>query len=163
VEVRRIPLARRTREDLVARSILIYTGVSRISGDTITAVLGAYEKREPRVVNALSRMRELAEEMARSLERGDLDAVGESLAEHWRHQRSLHPSIPTARIDEIVARSLEAGALGAKAMGASGGGCVLVMCRADRVDTVRDAVRSLGTFVDFDIDEAGLSVDRGEQ
>ena len=35
-------------------------------------------------------------------------------------------------------------AIGAKALGASGGGCVLVMARADRVDAVRKSVESLG-------------------
>jgi len=163
VGVRRIPLSRRTRDDLVARSILIYTGQSRISGDTITAVLGAYEKREQRVVNALRRMRELAEEMARLLERGDVDGIGGLLAEHWQHQRALHPSIPTPRIDEIVAQSIRAGALGAKAMGASGGGCVLVVCRSNNASRVREAVRSLGTFIDFDVDDSGLTVDRDER
>ncbi len=46
---------------------------------------------------------------------------------HWEHQRALHPAIPTPLIDEIVKRAAGAGALGSKAMGASGGGCVLVI------------------------------------
>src|SRR5687767_12103607 len=52
VDVRRIPLAAKTRRELAVRSILIYTGQSRVSGDTITAVLDAYEAGEARVVRA---------------------------------------------------------------------------------------------------------------
>lgn len=158
VEVRRIPLSPKTSAELAARSILVYTGQSRISGDTITAVIGAYEAGEKRVVRALARMRELAQRMAAALANEDIDSVGELLSEHWERQRSLHPSIPTPRIDEVIARARRAGALGAKAMGASGGGCVLIITRSDNADSVRDAVNSLGNVLDFEVDETGLTV-----
>ena len=161
VSVRRIRLTQKTKQEFIARATLVYTGQSRISGDTITAVLGAYEAGNPRVLAALRRMRELAVEMAVALERSDLDAIGELLREHWQHQRSLHPSIPTARIDEIVSRAQRAGALGAKAMGASGGGCVLVIARPDDAAPVRDAVRLLGEVLEFEIDESGVTVTAG--
>jgi D-glycero-alpha-D-manno-heptose-7-phosphate kinase len=156
--VRRIALGKNVRDELPRRSILIYTGQSRISGDTITAVLGAYEAGQSRVVNGLRRMRELATSIASELETGDLDAVGELLNEHWVHQRALHPSIPTPRIDEIVARALHAGALGAKAMGASGGGCVLIISRDDNAAQVRNIVRPLGEILDFSIDDRGVTI-----
>lgn len=163
VSVRRIPLSAPIREELPARSILIYTGQSRISGDTISAVLGSYEAGDPHVLGALDRMREIAKEMAGALERGDLDSVGALLNEHWEHQRSLHPSIPTPRIDSIVEHSLRAGALGAKAMGASGGGCVLIIARADNVDRIRDVVRPLGEILDFRVDEEGAMIESAKQ
>lgn len=158
VSVARIPLPPKVRQEIVRRAILIYTGESRISGDTISAVLGAYEAGTPKVVGALRRMRELAIEMASALGNGDVDSVGSLLDEHWMHQRSLHASIPTPRIDEIVDVARREGALGAKAMGASGGGCVLVMARADNPDRVRRAVSRLGKVLDFDIDETGLTI-----
>lgn len=158
VSVSRIPLAPKTRQELVRRSVLVYTGESRISGDTITAVLGAYEAGTPTVVSALRRMRDIAIDMAKSLGKGDVDAVGEALDEHWVHQRSLHSTIPTARIDEIVATARHEGALGAKAMGASGGGCVLVMARSDNAERIRRAVARLGKVLDFDVDETGLTI-----
>lgn len=163
VAVRRIQLSEGMRKDLPERSILVYTGQSRISGDTITAVLGAYAKGEARVVNALKRMRELAESMASSLADDDLDAVGDLLNEHWTHQRALHPSIPTEQIDRIIREARRAGALGAKAMGASGGGCVLIIARPDNVDQVRRVIQPLGQILDFGIDLDGLVVERGTQ
>lgn len=158
VDVRRIPLGRPTRDALVGSATLIYTGESRISGDTITAVLDGYNAREARVLNALARMRELAMDMAAALESCDLHALGELLEEHWHHQRSLHPSIPTARIDEIVSRASRAGALGAKAMGASGGGCVLILSRPGKRAEVTNAVCSLGEILAFDVDDDGVSI-----
>jgi D-glycero-alpha-D-manno-heptose-7-phosphate kinase len=163
VAVERIPLTAEIREEFVQRSILIYTGESRISGDTITAVLGAYEAGESRVLVALRRMRELAMDMATALRRGDLDSVGSAMHEHWRHQRALHQSIPTARIDDIIARAEQAGAVGAKAMGASGGGCVLILAKAGNVGSVRASIESLGEIIAFDIDDAGLDITRNSR
>jgi D-glycero-alpha-D-manno-heptose-7-phosphate kinase len=158
VSVRRLNIPQAAASGLVRRSVLVYTGESRISGDTINAVLGAYERKDPRVTGALSRMKALAREMAAALETGDIDGVGALLGEHWEHQRSLHSSIPTARIEEIVRAGKAAGALGSKAMGASGGGCVLVIAGADTTAAVRSAVSGLGQILDFSLDENGLEV-----
>jgi len=157
VDVRRMALSAETRADFERRSLLLYTGESRISGSNITEVLRAYADREPRVVNSLARMRTLAEEICASLEDGDLDSVGTLVGEHWRHQRALHPAIPTPLIDEIVSRAYANGALGSKAMGASGGGCVLVISAENSVERVRAAIAPLGTIVPFRIDTEGLA------
>lgn len=155
-EVTRIPLDAELRDELERRCLIVYTGKSRISGETINAVLGAYAAREPRVLRALERMRETAEEMARALGARDIDALAGLVGEQWLHQRSLHPAIPTPLIDEIIERAARAGTVGAKALGASGGGCVLLIAATDRVDTVRDAIGGLGQILPFAIDERGV-------
>ncbi len=157
VDVRRIAISDATRAEFERRALLIYTGESRISGGNITEVLRAYHDREARVVIALALMRALAEQIAAALERGDLDSVGVLMGEHWHHQRTLHPAIPTPLIDEIVSRARGAGALGSKAMGASGGGCVLVFAEANSAEAVRSAIAPLGTLVPFRIDLEGLA------
>jgi D-glycero-alpha-D-manno-heptose-7-phosphate kinase len=157
VEVRRIPLSAEMRADFERRSFLVYTGQSRISGGNITEVLRAYGNREQRVVNALARMRALAEEIAASLEAGDLDSVGGLVGEHWLHQRALHPAIPTPLIDEIASRASAHGAIGSKAMGASGGGCVLVIAAGESTERVRAAIEPLGAILPFRLDTGGLA------
>lgn len=158
-KVQRLDLAAATRTALERRCIVVYTGQSRISGDTITAVLDAYRAGTPRVVTALERMKQLAEEMIVALERGDVDALGALVAEHWVHQRSLHPAIPTPRIDALLERATEAGALGGKALGASGGGCVVLIAPDDGVEAVRTAVAGMGTLLPVVLDDAGFQVE----
>jgi len=155
-EVTRIPLDSEFRAEIERRCLIIYTGKSRISGETINAVLGAYAAREPRVLRALERMRETAEDMVNALRQRDLDALAELVSEQWRHQRSLHPTIPTPLIDEIIERAARAGGVGSKALGASGGGCVLVIAGSERVKEVRDAIGGLGQILPFAIDEHGV-------
>lgn len=155
-DVRIIPLSPNLRAELERRCIIVYTGHSRISADTITAVLDAYRNRDAGVLSALQHMRELAEQMADTLAAGDIDATAELVGEQWTHQRALHPAIPTPRIDDLIARAYDAGAVGAKALGASGGGCVLLIARGDRVEQVRDAVGDLGEILPFTIAMDGV-------
>ena len=156
--VRRIPLPASLKSSLERRCVVAYTGQSRISGDTITAVLGAYRARDRRVLHALARMKALAHAMADELAAANIDELGSLVGEHWHHQRSLHPSIPTPLIDAILQRARDAGARGGKALGASGGGCVLVIAGEDNVDAVTAAVTSLAPhLVPVQIDETGLT------
>lgn len=156
VEVRTIELSANTRSEIERRCSIVYTGQSRISGDTINAVIGAYRNRESNVLRALRRMRETAEQMSDALAAGDLDGLAALVDEQWTHQRSLHPAIPTPLIDEIIARARAAGAVGAKALGASGGGSVLVIARSDRADEVRRVAGSLGELLPFAVAVRGV-------
>jgi D-glycero-alpha-D-manno-heptose-7-phosphate kinase len=145
-------------DDLVRRSVLLYTGESRLSASTIAAVRDEYLAGNPRTVGALARMKALAGEMAGAVRAGDVDALGQLMGEHWVHQRALHPSITTPRIEAIAERAARAGALGVKALGASGGGCVLAIAAEGREEELTHAVASLGERLDFAIDWDGFQV-----
>ena len=156
VDVHEIRLSTKVRADIERRCLIVYTGQSRISGDTINAVLDGYARRESHVMTALSKMRSNAEQMADALARGHFEWLAALVDEQWSYQRSLHPAIPTPRIDEIVATGKAAGAIGAKALGASGGGCVLVIAGEHRVDAVRAAIAPLGELLSFKIADNGV-------
>jgi D-glycero-alpha-D-manno-heptose-7-phosphate kinase len=154
VDAERIELSTQLARELEQRCVVVYTGESRISGETITAVLDAYRSRVPRVANALARMRELATAMCDALRRGAVDDLAALVAEHWEHQRALHPKITTPTIERVITTARRAGALGAKALGASGGGCVLAIAGAD-AEAVRRAVSREGDLIPFTIDHDG--------
>jgi D-glycero-alpha-D-manno-heptose-7-phosphate kinase len=158
VRVARIPLDAGTVAALERRCTVAYTGQSRISGETITAVLDGYRRGDPRTVDALAAMKELAGRMAAALGAGALDELGRLVGEHWRWQRELHPAITTPRLDAIVAAAERAGALGVKALGASGGGCVVAVAPEGAEQRVRAAVAELGEVLEFRVDLEGLTV-----
>ena len=157
VGVEPIILTPETVAELPRRCVVVYTGESRISGKTITAVMGAYRDNSPAVRGALMAMREIAKETAIALGAGDLDEVGRLVGEQWKHQRSLDPAIPTPLIDRMIETAMKNGAIGCKALGASGGGCVLMVAAANRADDVRAAVRDMGTEITYSVDTTGLS------
>lgn len=154
----RLPISASTVSALERRCIIGYTGEARVSGTTITGVMDAYRAGDAGVLTALARMHELAREMARALVDGELDRLAALMDEHWTHQRSLHPAIPTPAIDALLDAARRAGALGGKALGASGGGCVMVMAAAHAVDDVRRAVEARATLVPFSVDVDGFRV-----
>jgi D-glycero-alpha-D-manno-heptose-7-phosphate kinase len=156
--VKLLSLPGTSADDLVRRTVLLYTGESRLSGSTIAAVRDAYLAGESRTVAALARIKALAGEMASALRAGDVDALGLLVGEHWVHQRALHPSITTPRIDEIVERAARAGALGVKALGASGGGCVLAIAAEGREDDLARTIVPLGQRLEFGIDWDGFQI-----
>jgi D-glycero-alpha-D-manno-heptose-7-phosphate kinase len=156
--VREIPLSDSLVAALERRCILAYTGESRISGTTITAVLDAYRDRVPRVVAALARMRALAAQMIDALTREDVDALGALVGEHWEHQRSLHEKITTPPIDRLLDAARAHGAIGGKALGASGGGSVLIIAPSERADEVRTHVSALARLLPFTVDRTGAQV-----
>lgn len=156
--VERIALADDTVAALERRLVVGHTGQSRISATTIRGVLDAYRDRVPRVTEALARMATLARAMADALRTGDVDTLGALVGEHWTWQRSLHPAITTEVIDAALDAALRAGALGGKALGASGGGCVVVVAADDTEDTVRAAMEGIVQLLDVRVDVDGLSV-----
>ena len=159
IRAERLPLSTSTQSTLERQCLLAYTGESRISATTITAVLDAYRHRVPRVILALDRMAQLARLMRNALVVGDIDELAALVQEHWQHQQSLHPGITTPRIDAIADAAIAVGATGLKALGASGGGCVIVCAPADRVEVVARAIAPFAELLAWKVDTRGVVVE----
>jgi hypothetical protein len=86
----------------------------------------------------------LAERVARVLEMGDVDALGDLLHVSWLHKQRLTTGISTSFIDHCYATAREAGACGGKITGAGGGGFLLLDCPPERHDAVTSALMPLG-------------------
>ncbi len=153
-----LPLSDGLVDALERQCIIAYTGESRISGTTIAAVLDGYRDRVPRIVSALAKMRSLATQMIDALTREDVDTLGALVGEHWVEQRSLHEKITTPAIDALLEAALAHGALGAKALGASGGGCVVIISPLERADEVRTTISALARLLPFVVDREGAHV-----
>ena len=153
-----VPMRDSTIAEFEHRAMIAYTGESRMSSRTITAVLDAYRAGEPQTCNALATMAALAPDMAAALRDGDIDHLGALLARQWAAQRALHPTITTPLIDRIVEDVAHAGALGTKALGASGGGCVLVIAQEHRVKDVRSALEQHASLLPLRVARIGVQV-----
>jgi D-glycero-alpha-D-manno-heptose-7-phosphate kinase len=156
-----IPVSHSVARDLARRCLLFYTGESRISARAIQLVIDAYTSGDQRVMASLAAMKENAQRMAAALRNGAgdaIDRVGTLLREHWEKQMMLHREITTDRIDAIQRTAYGAGALGLKALGASGGGCVVVVARAGTEDSMRELLEPLGEPLSYSVDTMGFTV-----
>ena len=145
--------------DLEKHLVMCYTGKSRVSGNLIDAVMGAYRRGVPETTQALHRLKGIAFDMKSALLKGDLVTFGKLLGENWECQKKLDSSITTSQIDALFELAYNAGAIGGKALGAGGGGCLLFYCAADREHLVRKALTEAGAqIIDFNFDFEGLQV-----
>ena len=151
----------RLREDVLLelekQCVLCYTGKSRLSGDIHARVREAYEGGDAGTVGAIDRMKGIGEEMKEVLLRGDVEGFARLLGENWECQKRLHPSVTNGQIERLFEVAYGHGALGGKAGGAGGGGCVLFYCGEDREYGVSKALEEEGvTVIDFHFDWDGL-------
>lgn len=159
VTVERLSPSRDFLLELEKSLLLVYTGKSRLSGDIISTVMGAYERNEQAMTEPLMNIRSAAHEMREAILAEDLARVGEVLDRNWENQKRLYDEITTPKIDVLFEIAREAGLLGGKACGAGGGGCIVLLCEPDREHIVRRNVEDLGGHcIDFNFDHDGLAV-----
>ena len=116
---------------LERQTLICYTNKSRVSGATISRVMGAYERGDRQVSGALHGLKETGQAMGEALRTADLARVGALLSENWKHQQALDPGMRTGEMAQLEAAAEQAGALGGKAAGAGAGGCMFFVMRGD--------------------------------
>ena len=107
---------------LARHTIICYTGQSRVSGNTITRVMSAYQRGDRQVAHALRSLVGIAEQMTVALRAADLATVGSLLSANWAEQQRLDPAMCTDEMARLESAMTSAGALGGKAAGAGAGG-----------------------------------------
>ncbi|HET8650439.1 MAG TPA: hypothetical protein VFL95_10375 [Gemmatimonadales bacterium] len=107
--------------------ILCYTGTSRVSGATISRVIGGYERGDRAIIGALHGLKDTALAMDEALRNSDLAAVGRLLSANWCHQQALDRVMSTPAMARLEAAMRAAGALGGKAAGSGAGGCMFFL------------------------------------
>jgi D-glycero-alpha-D-manno-heptose-7-phosphate kinase len=133
-------LARALRE----RCVLCYSGKPPGAGSLHEQVWERYRGGDEEIAAALREMRDSATPARDALLRGDLEALAGVLTVNREAARRLHPGTVTPRMDELFAAGTDAGALGAKACGEGGGGCLLFLCAEGRRQAVEDTLRARG-------------------
>ena len=160
VRTARIPISDATRMYLEKHLLLVYTGSSRLSGDIHAHVWGNYAAGEPVVVGAIERMKAIARRLKDALIAGNIGQLAALINENWSCQQALHPSVTTADLDRLLATAFRNGAAAAKACGAGGGGCVLILAEPDQEHRVRRAVEQIPgmTILPVIFQSAGLTI-----
>jgi len=136
---------RETKQKLQERLLLLYTGITRSSADTLTEQKRNTEKDEG-LRRTLSVMARLARESHVALAVGDLDRFAEILHEGWLAKKQLATGITNPRIDQWYQRARSQGAIGGKITGAGGGGFMLLYAPVERHDDILRALSDLRPF-----------------
>lgn len=157
VKTSQLTLSRDTCLELEKNLLLGYTGKSRLSGDIHQRVTSAWKNGEPETVDAIKQLKRITVEMKEALLGGELDAYGRLMNENWEQQKRLHPSVTNDQIEHLFEIAHQEGALGGKACGAGGGGCLIFYCRPDSEHKVQKALEAQGVrIIDFNFDDDGV-------
>ena len=157
VKVSKLQPSLETILELEKNLVLCYTGKSRLSGDIHKKVREAYQNGDPDTTQALKNLKAIAQEMKNALLGADLKSFSQLLNENWQNQKALHPSVTNQQIDEIFEIVMKNGALGGKACGAGGGGCLVFCAKPDHEHQLRKKLGELGVgVIDFNFEFGGL-------
>ena len=109
---------------LASRLVVAYSGHSRVSAETNWALYKRFLDGEPTARRGLEGIARAAEAMRNRLAAGDFDGAGLLLEEEWQHRRVLAEGVSTPALEALMSAAKRSGALGGKACGAGGGGCL---------------------------------------
>lgn len=141
-------------QEIEDRCYLVYSKISRLSSKITEVLLEEFDKKHDLITKTV----DLANQGLRVL-RSDYnyDEVGALLNEGWELKKSANPSSVNSTIEQFIADGIEAGALGAKVLGAGGGGFILFWLKHGDKERFRKSFTH-GVEVPFKIEFKGSSV-----
>jgi len=151
-----IRLKREILMELEKNLVICYTGQSRLSGDIHKDVASNFSNKEMDTVGSIEKLKEIAESMKNALLNGNLHEFAGLLNQNWECQKKLHPSVMNNEIEKLFDIALKNGAVGGKAAGAGGGGCIIFYCERNKDHKVIEKLKESGaTIIDFNFDFDG--------
>jgi D-glycero-alpha-D-manno-heptose-7-phosphate kinase len=150
--------------ELEYNSLLCFTGTTRRSGGILQRQIESYQHRNPTVMAALERMKELTFRMKDCLLTGNLVEFAELLNSEWDLKKQLDQQISTEDVEKLLHGAKTNGAIGAKLLGAGGGGFLFLYCGPGKQVQVEKAVELLGgKAFPVRFDEDGLQTWRSQR
>lgn len=127
----------RTKKALQEHLMFFYTGITRRA----STVLTEQKKNIPSKKKSLDVLIELTNQAQVALQNNELDKIGRMLDEAWKIKRGFANNVSNDLIDDMYRKSMDAGALGGKILGAGGGGFLMMYVPMHRQEDVRTALR----------------------
>ena len=153
VRVNPIEISESTRLELGKNMLLIYAGKREQSSGQVHA------KEDPNKIGRMHEVKHIAEKMSLILREGRLREFGGLIRESWEKKVEYNPGVTNRRIDYLIGTALDHGAIGARLMGAGGGGHILAYCNPNTEQIVSQELENAGAkVIPFSFDFSGLKV-----
>jgi D-glycero-alpha-D-manno-heptose-7-phosphate kinase len=154
VRINPLELSESTLLELGKNMLLVYAGERAESSGQV------HSKEKVDNKNArLDEVKKVAERMEFILREGDLREFGELIKKSWEAKKGYNPNVANRRIDYLIGTALDNGAIGARLMGAGGGGHILVYCKPNTEQIVAKELEKSGAKVNpFGFDFTGLKI-----
>jgi D-glycero-alpha-D-manno-heptose-7-phosphate kinase len=141
-------------QEIEDRCYLVYSKIARFSSKITEVLLEGFDKKHDLITKTV----DLANQGLRVLRSdSNYDEIGALLNEGWELKKSANPSSVNSTIELFITGGIEAGALGAKVLGAGGGGFILFWLKHGDKERFRKSFTH-GVEVPFQIEFKGSSV-----
>jgi len=156
-----IDVSKKILKKLEGNLLLFFTKKTLNSAKVLSKQKRLIGKKDKRAISSLISLKELAVEMRKSVEKGDLAAFGELLHSSWEMKKKITSGISSGKIDDFYKLARRNGALGGKISGAGGRGFLLFYCPGEKQEKVRHALSRGGLEeLDFKFDFKGAQIMR---
>jgi fucokinase len=142
---------------------LYYTGITRLAKNILQDVVGRYLDRDRVAMVTLRQLHRLGAQVSEAMSRKDVTAFGQLIEAAWTLNKQLDPHSSNDEIERLLSR-LKPSLLGAKLLGAGGGGFLLMVCKspedalAVRKTLEQEPPNPRARFFDFTVSTEGLVV-----
>jgi D-glycero-alpha-D-manno-heptose-7-phosphate kinase len=123
------------KEDFNNSLMLLYTGITRKSKDVLSALNIKKNKR------LLDQNKILAHDAVVALLRGKLTMFGDLLNASWEAKKALNSKTTNPELNKMYWQAKKVGCIGAKVIGAGGGGFMLLMFPAHKRVQIREKMK----------------------
>ena len=130
VKIESVPLSTNSLAELEANILMFFTGIKRSSSSVLSKQKSAIQG--GRALKSMDKIKEIGYEVRDALANGDLAKFGRLLDEHWKVKRGVTRAMSNDSIDRWYRVAKENGAIGAKVVGAGGGGFLMLYCENGR-------------------------------
>jgi len=135
-----------------AKNIAVfYTGRSHHSGINNWQVLKSFVDQDPKTVEALEAIKDIAHQFRYALKTEKFDRIPNLIREEYQARILLAETFSSPEIEKISKVATDNGGLATKICGAGGGGCVFIWVEEDTRQPVIDACAKAG-FEHLDVD-----------
>ena len=153
VQVSPVELSKESRDTLISRLMLFFTGNTRDSSAILKEQSGSINKN----TDNLNDLVKTVDAVWDRISQGDLDFVGTELDRTWKIKKQFAGGISNETIDNMYDIAKSNGALGGKVLGAGGGGFMLLYVPEDKKEMVRNGLKDYRE-VPFEIDNEGSRI-----
>lgn len=132
VRVERVGLPGYAVSELVSKTHLYYTNVSRAATDILAEEKRSLDSGSGDAERALCEILDIGERIAMEIRRQNFDAFGRLMHEHWLSKKRLSGRVTVPLMEELYDYVRKHyGVLGGKVAGAGGGGFLMLYCPSD--------------------------------
>lgn len=128
-------LSKITTKKLEKNLLMFYTGITRSSSQVLRNQKVKSENNEKSTIENLMAIQNLAFDIKKALEKGDIKRFGELLDYHWNLKRKRFGT-SSPKLDKIYKLAKNCGATGGKLMGAGGGGFFIFYCEDNQTKLI---------------------------